>query len=179
MDERPDQLSDWVALLLWLERARSTCKELHAHLQLLLEVLSGDDTASDPLLPHDISLPVMGAMRQHLESLGWVVAHLGRLTHPRLDRASLDELADFDRAATAHLQAPVSLLLRATTEELSARMRVGTPPPDVFAALRWHTDHNGEWSIGSHLGTLPVALRRYYDELADVDEDHRRVFQDP
>jgi hypothetical protein len=47
------------------------------------------------------------------------------------------------------------------------------PPakPEVFAALRWHTDDGGEWSVGTHIGTLPAAVRRYYDDLTDIDED--------
>jgi hypothetical protein len=170
MGEWPQQLSDWVVLY-WLERARSACEELRGHLQLLLGALGGDSAGTQLLLPPADALRIVGAIHRNLDCLGWVVAQLERLPDRQIDPGCLDELREFTQAVQAHPQLPVSLLLRTADRTVSARMRVGTPTPEVFAALRWHTDHSGEWSVGTHIGALPAAVRRYYEDLSDIDEE--------
>ncbi|MEW6155194.1 MAG: hypothetical protein AB1673_14600 [Actinomycetota bacterium] len=175
MGEWSDQLSDWVVLY-WLEQARSACKELRGHLQLLLAALDDRDSAGAQLLlaPAD-TLRMVGAIHRNLDCLGRVVAQLERLPDRRLDPGCLDELRAFTRAVAAHPQLPISLLLRTADQTISAHMRVGTPPPEVFAALRWHTDDSCEWSIGTHIGTLPAAVRHYYNDLTDIDEEANQL----
>jgi hypothetical protein len=86
----------------------------------------------------------------------------------------VNEIVDFDRAVCVHPDVPVILLITANAGELSARMRVGPPPPEVIAAVRWDTGEE-EWHVGTHVGGLPPALRRYYEDLSDVDAERRRL----
>jgi hypothetical protein len=163
---------DWAALY-WLKGARTACEELRAHLQLLVEVLSGDAPPPEEIVRRQAAayLQAVGGMRHHLERLGWVTAQLDMLKQPSIDHASENELADFDRAIKAHPRVPVSLLLKAADGQLCAHMRVGTPPPRVVRALEWDS-HDGEWRVGTHVGALPAVVLRYYEELADVDDEY-------
>lgn len=178
MTEPLGRLPDWGALY-WLEHVKGACEELRGHLRLLLDLVGGDgDVSRERILRQaDLYVRAMGAMRRHLELLGWVTTQLGQQPGWRIDDTSLEEIIDFDRAIRAHPSVPVSLLLSATAGDLSARMRVGWLPPDVLAALGWDTEE-GEWHIGTHVGALPPGVRRYFEDLADVDEERTRLDND-